>query len=440
MIFDKFYEILDGAPDSPCMSEIRRGKIDVRSYSMFYFDVMRVAGGLPELKGKRVLVFLRPRIDFFVALLACWAKGAVVLLPNDFRNIRAVKADRIIADRKTRLPARVLFGGTDVSLIENLLRSDRTYACARPFCADNDAALVTFTSGSGGAPKEITRTFGELGRTLDFLTAEFSVVRPSDRFLITLPTYVLADLSLGAESVLFFGKKKNAKNKKIFGRLLRERKVNGLICSAAQLALADGCFPEVAKAFIGGSALRLRDALTCRDCFPNADLRLLYGTSECPVIATADLGAYIAGLERGRILLGRPADGVRVTVTTDGELTAASELTAGADRATGDLGFAENGLLYMLGKKNCSDGAHGFYDLTLAREIERRFPEIGAVAFLHYNGENFLFAKIDRRQSNKIMQAYPFLHIIRKAAPVDPKHGGKIDHRRAVDRLRRYKF
>ncbi|MBK8438701.1 MAG: AMP-binding protein [Rhodobacter sp.] len=156
-------------------------------------------------KGDRVLVVMPVGIDLYVALAACWRLGAVAVFPEPAMGLKGLRH----AVAVTR-PAFVFASG-----IYRLVRFlPALWRCPRlaPHAADrgavdpvaltpDDCALISFTSGSTGAPKAIPRSHG-------FLMAQHAAVRSllaSDRpetDLVAFPVFALVNLADGRCSAL----------------------------------------------------------------------------------------------------------------------------------------------------------------------------------------------------------------------------------------------
>lgn len=170
-------------------------------------------------RGDRVLIFHRPTIDLYVALIAIFRMGAVAMVvePSGGSALlsaacrvappRALLASpqahlaRLIHGTLREIPIKLTTGWTALPSVR-LDRRGSTAARRIPVCdmEPDDAALITFTSGSTGTPNAAVRTHALLQAQRDALadiTAQAGEIE-----LCTLPIVVLANLANGASTVL----------------------------------------------------------------------------------------------------------------------------------------------------------------------------------------------------------------------------------------------
>ena len=152
--------------------------------ALSYGELDALAGaGARELgvgPGARVAIALAPGIDFAVALHACMRAGAAAV-PVDLRDPRASADAEIVIDAPLACRAAPLTAaGHDL---------DAT-------------ALIVRTSGTSGAPKEVSLTYGNL-----LWSALGSAVAlgldPSERWLCTLPLVHVGGLSIIVRSAIY---------------------------------------------------------------------------------------------------------------------------------------------------------------------------------------------------------------------------------------------
>ncbi|MBX9941297.1 MAG: AMP-binding protein [Candidatus Obscuribacterales bacterium] len=137
--------------------------------------------------GDRVVLAIKPSIDFYVALIALAGIGAeaVLIEPSDLgRALRCLKFAR---------PQYILLG---LKLLLPLYRENKIEAVKQ----NSDIALMTFTSGTSGGIKAIERSHDFLMKQAEILENTLEL-KQSKIVLTTLPVFVLANLRAGLTSV-----------------------------------------------------------------------------------------------------------------------------------------------------------------------------------------------------------------------------------------------
>ena len=160
--------------------------------------------------GDRVLVFVPMSVDLYVTLLGTLHAGAVPVFVDAWADRRRLAA-------AVRAAAPVAFiGSRRASLLRlfsgEVRRIPRAYTPASgaltrpargaPTALEPDApALVTFTTGSTGAPKAAERSHAFLLAQHEALAAHIAPC-DDDVDMPTLPVFVLSNLALGVPSVI----------------------------------------------------------------------------------------------------------------------------------------------------------------------------------------------------------------------------------------------
>jgi acyl-CoA synthetase (AMP-forming)/AMP-acid ligase II len=196
--------------------------------------------------------------------------------------------------------------------------------------AEDAPALLTFTSGSTGAPKAAVRTHR-------FLLAQHAVLarcldlRPGDVDLATLPIFALANLASGVTTVIPNAdlRRPGAIDPAPIVEQMRALRVTSTAASPALLErLARHCrergitLPDVEKVFAGGAPVFPRLTSGLAAVAPNARIVTVYGSTEAePIAEISRSETSFQDVERtGRgagLLAGRPVDAIELRVLRD---------------------------------------------------------------------------------------------------------------------------
>jgi acyl-CoA synthetase (AMP-forming)/AMP-acid ligase II len=166
--------------------------------------------------GDPVLLFVPMSIDLYVVLLAVLARGATAVFVDAWAGrarvdaaVRAARPKafvgtpkahllRLVSPAVRRIPLHLVAGRGWLSVDRHAVRGA---APAAVLVAPDDPALVTFTTGSTGAPKAAARSHAFLWAQHRALAAHLGL-RDADVDMPTLPIFVLNNLALGVTTVL----------------------------------------------------------------------------------------------------------------------------------------------------------------------------------------------------------------------------------------------
>ncbi|MCO5169280.1 MAG: AMP-binding protein [Planctomycetes bacterium] len=352
-----FLHWVERAPDRPAIVFPSRGADGRLAYDVVTFrgldrDSGRLAHGLARLgvrRGDRVLVMVpmsRPLYTLLVALMklgACavfvdpWAvsqlgRAADLVRPKAFVGVPLAHLLRLRDAPVRRIPLKLVALSTAPwqrllgRRLEDLLRRGPT-AFPTATCGLDDPALITFTTGSTGAPKGANRTqrfLNAQGVALDhhLRRVEGDVDMPA------LPIFVLNNLGAGVPSVLplvNFMRIAEVDPATIVQEV-RDWQVTTIGGSPAYLLpIARWCVEQgvtldrVRGVVAGGAPVPPRLLALLQRCCPNArgNIEVLYGSTEAEPVARIEadevLGETAAETERGRgNCVGAPVPDVEV--------------------------------------------------------------------------------------------------------------------------------
>ncbi|MFD1911311.1 AMP-binding protein [Halodurantibacterium flavum] len=424
--------------------------------------------------GHRVLLAMSVDADLYAALAALWSLGATVVLPEPAMGLAGFRH----AARVTR-PEGFCSSGA-FGLLKWVLPGLWGTMPLRPAShpgplrdapgrevsgEDGSVALISFTSGTGGAPKAIPRSH-------DFLDAQHRAVAPllesdraDERDLVAFPVFVLINLAAGRTSVL-----PNWRMSRIAALppdrlrdwIERQGVTRALIPpSLCEKLAVSGVPPQLDRVFTGGGPVfpDLVDRL--RQAAPHLRLTCVYGSTEAEPIAhldTADLrAADETAMDQGQgLLVGHPVAGILLRIEK-GEIQVAGAHVNGGylDPAqdaetkireggtlwhrTGDAGHLDGqGRLWLLGRVGSEVEIDGQTVHPFSVEITvRRWPGVRNCALMAEEGRAVLFIDGDAENARQWQERAASLGIGRvirvDRMPMDRRHASKIDRKALRD-------
>ena len=275
--------------------------------------------------GDRVLVFIPMGIDLYRTVLALYRVGAVAVFLDEWVSWRRMELCARLADCRgfTGIwKARVLswfsmpLWKIPVKINpDHYLKHAPEESAATEVEADQPA-LITFTTGSTGTPKAALRSHAFLQKQFEVLREEMDV-EPGDVDMTVLPIVLLINLGVGATSVIarFKAAQPDAFDPAQVVQQVQRHRVLRITASPFFVRrLAEHCLknnttlPSLKKLLTGGAPVFPAEArLFCR-AFPEADIRVAYGSTEAEPISVISASVLthveaggLAGLPVGKV-------------------------------------------------------------------------------------------------------------------------------------------
>ncbi len=474
-IVERFESVCRDNADTTAVVYREGRKVQRRSFSELYEDVRCMSAHLRQSgakRGDRILAFAASSYKLCVFMLAALQTGASIMYvdiharQDSLRSVFAdYKPDMVLVSDTTK-HIRFLFG--EINRIKQVINIDKASrnAVDTPDISDipeDMPALLTMTTGSTGRPKIAVRSHLDLMQQLELINANIDA-EGHQTVLTTSFIYIFANILNGYTTVmpqLNIGKWSVKRLNRLLA-LFRDEAVTMAITSPDLCLKAENIFPSLETLYFGGAILNLNEALRIREKFPCCCI-VIYGSTECSIIATAELDEFIATLKaEHRSILGRAVNGVRVRLADDGEILVTSEAllesylindpsTKETDESgilwhhTNDIAAQENGVLYFLGKSGRYIGISGerAYSNCIEQQIIVRFPKLHKCAVLEHSGKQWVaLQKGDSPDTVAVAEFVRSLGMtdselrIVKRIPCDVKHHTKIDYNKLKEQLK----
>ena len=475
------------------------------TYGALRDDVVRIAASLHERgvgEGDNVLIFVPMSARLYTLLLAIFHLGATAIFVDAW-------ADRgRLAHACRTLPIRAFIGTPKAHLLRLLSREVRAIpiklvarldawkpkgkAPAPAPVSPDAAALVTFTTGSTGAPKAARRSHRFLIAQHEALVAALAP-RREDIDMPLLPIFVLGNLALGCTTVLPPVDPRHVEEfepERVVEAIVKNRVVTTSGSPAfyeklARYILEHRIELPIERIFLGGAPVFPRLARLLTDAFPNASVTIVYGSTEAEPISMLPARELLERADEapgGGLLVGRPVDtiDVRIIPILDGPATVresigelelpsgeAGEICVAGEHVlkeyygdpdtwrenkivadgtlwhrTGDGGYRDiNGDLYLLGRVKQSFVHNG--ERLFVFPIEERFQNVEGITIGTIMKQGERLVAVAERSTNdergrmtkeeierRVREAgIPFDELVLlDTLPRDPRHHSKIDY------------
>lgn len=448
-----------------------------RSFSELHKDVEMMRSYLIRCgakQGDRILAFAASSYKLCVFMLAALQTGASVMYVDIHarqESLRSVfadyKPDMVLVSDTTKY-IRFLFG--EINKIKQVVNIDKAskFVGEAPALTDiheDVTALLTMTTGSTGKPKIAVRSHLDLMQQLELINGNIDA-EGHQTVLTTSFIYIFANILNGYTTVmpqLNIGRWSAKKLNRLLALFIDES-VTMAITSPDLCLKAENIFPMLHTLYFGGAILNLNEASRIREKFSACRCIVIYGSTECSIIAMTDLDRFIGTVKsEHRSILGRPVNGVRVKLSDEGEILVTSDAllesylvsdlsTKERDEEgvlwhhTNDIAEQENGLLYFQGKSSRYIEISGkrVYSNCIEQQVIEHFPMIPKCAVLEHNGRIWVaLQKGDvSPDTAAVAELVGRLGILSseirtvKSIPCDVKHHTKINYDKLKEQLK----
>lgn len=455
--------------------------------------------------GDRAVFVLPMSVPLYVAVLGALTAGGTAVFVDPWLSQRQIarmlaaaepkafvgtpKAHllRLVESRLRTIPITVSDEGFGASLVARFRVSDFRGTASVAAVSPDAPALITYTTGSSGNPKGVTRTHAILAAQHRVIREEFPA-RSGDVDLTTFPVFALSNLAAGVTTVIppvDLRRVADANGARVL-RDVRDFSVTTIAASpplldrvAEQLARTREKPPALRRVVTGGAPVSDEQLRRWRAALPDAEIVVAYGSSEAEPVASMTAEERFAAAGKG-FCVGKPIHAVRarVVVIRRGPLERLEEvrrgeigelLVAGPHVCREYIGdpaaFAENKFRDVDGTVWHRMGDTGWFDEQGRFRVSGRVhstirragvdyhaqlveQEIGAIAAsrawrvaalaVPHRGSDRLAVVLDAApQDQETLAAeirqgtdLPLDHIIFEHIPVDPRHNSKVDYSR----------
>ncbi|WP_353719983.1 AMP-binding protein [Dyadobacter sp. 676] len=381
------------------------------SFGDFEKEVIRMAAHLAHKgigKGDRVLVFVPMSTDLYRVVLALLRLGAVAVFLDEWVRAgrlneccRLAQCRAFIGTFKGRLLAWLLPGLRSIPLRLGVQYDAGLPVPVFPETGRADVALITFTTGSTGIPKAAIRTHGLLHEQFQALLPLIDA-QQEEVCMPVLPIVLLINLGAGVTSVIagFNPRKPDTMQPATIAAQISRHRVRTVIASPffvkrlSRYLLDNGLvLNSIQKILTGGAPVFPSEAKSYRNAFPNASIRIVYGSTEAePMTVIAADELIVADTGKG-LKVGKTEPGamVRIIGIRDGEITASTP----GELAVLELQQGEIGEIIVSGKHVLRDYLHNPQALKRNKIFigDQCWHRTGDSGFFDANGNLFLMGR-----------------------------------------------
>lgn len=458
------YRSLERRGEEPALWTPRHGLVAAGSMRLYARKVQALLGRQGLGVGDHVLFFDRPGPELYAAAIAVMAYGMTVMLVEPWMAVE--KINSIVDSVRPKALWSPWLGQLWASRIPAMRRiplwlrpkgawseaDPRTFSA--PSLPPAHRAILTFSSGTSGAPKGIPRTH-------DFMDTVVAILRGLDdyvagsRSLDIFPNMVFYQIDRGRTSYIM-PPHWPTKQLRALGALQGPQAPQSLACGPAFLARLMGQpgYAELRQLIVGGALVDHTLIEQALRRFPQAKVSLIYGSTEVEPVSVSDAAlALQRSRQRGyfQILsLGQPIKEIRHQSIGDALWVAGPHvnpdyLLAGQDdqalKRRDDAGV----VWHNMGDRIEVD-TEGFWyrgrsfqnreDFALEQKIYSYLGSSAALVFRTQNGQLLLVGEGLQGQSQAIRKAFPEISgVVTAKIYRDARHRARIDRKRTLNKM-----
>jgi acyl-CoA synthetase (AMP-forming)/AMP-acid ligase II len=409
-------------------------------------------------KGDVALLLQPMSIELYVILFALCRLGATAMFLDPSLGRRHVEACcavlppkaliaspkghllRVLSGAVRRIPIKLSTGGRVLGALRTASVTGIAPLATIEPCREGDPVLVTFTSGSTGAPKGVARSHGLLAA--QHLALASPMRHRNDAVeLNSLPIFVLSSLAAGVACVIPDAdlRTPEAVDGTVLLRQMEDHAVTRLVVPPAlcERLLDHSCdyypaFRRLTEIFTGGGPVfpDLLERLVATA--PQAAVTAIYGSTEAepiahidlPEITTPDHAAISSG---GGLPAGRIVPHVRLAVLPDRFGSPIGPFTQGEFAAL-HLPAGRTGEIVVTGdhvvKSYLGSGSNGKAKFAVGNRVWHRTGDAG---YLDENGRLWLMGRCEARITGRPGTLYPLALEAAARAIVGPRRVACVD-------------
>ncbi len=413
-------------------------------------------------RGDRVLLAMGINSDLYASLAALWSLGATVVLPEPALGLAGVR-HAVKTTNVSSFCATGAFRALKLVVPELWLKprlkmvGSKQIGNLRPTDPD-DTALISFTSGTTGAPKAIPRSHAFLMAQHDAVARLLDSAQP-ERDLVAFPVFALINLASGRTSVLPNWKMSRIAKlpaAQLADWISAQDVTRALLPPALCQTLAQtDALTSLKQVFTGGGPIFPDMLAAMQSTHPSLNVTCVYGSTEAEPIAHLNADDishpdFDAMRDGQGLLVGRatPTTRVRIVdheiqVTGDHVNRGYLDPTHDANNKvnhdgfiwhrTGDAGrLDEENRLWLLGRVGTEVNLNGQCTYPFSIEVAvRQWSGVTSCAFVTFKNNPLLVVAGDIAMQNQWKTNAAALGITQirhvPAIPMDKRHASKVD-------------